>query len=255
MTRGSFTALPLHAPYCACLAKKHVFCIICHCCYPLARYTACNVDTLSCTGPQFFYLVVCTYRNGVRQLRRVASCRRAPRGLEGLLFGYVDFLLGTMPVAKLTRALKKLKGLQAMFNHKLSYPVQTSMSMLPGEPGRLGARGSRGATGPEGYPGPTGSGGRPGLMGRPGLPGDEGDRGLKGLLGIQGNQGSNGVKGVEGPPGPRGNIGFKGAIGLPGPSGYTGDNGPAGQDGQTGGKGKPGSAPAGLDGADGGPGA
>lgn len=91
-------------------------------------------------------------------------------------------------VAKLNRALKKLKVLQAQFDHKLSKPVETTMSVLPGEPGRLGARGNRGKSGAQGYPGEPGAQGRPGFPGRPGLPGDEGDRGLKGPNGLRGDQ-------------------------------------------------------------------
>ena len=157
-------------------------------------------------------------------------------------------------MAKLTRALKKMKGLQAQFDRKLSTPVATTMSVLPGEPGRLGARGNRGNSGPQGYPGETGPQGRPGFPGRPGLPGDEGDRGLKGPRGRRGDQGRQGVQGTEGPPGPRGIRGNPGAIGNVGPKGYAGDNGPAGQDGQKGGPGKPGNSPSGPPGAEGGTG-
>jgi len=187
--------------------------------------------------------------SGGDSLSRKGACACAPRNCPPstpVAVLRTDWrLVLRAAVAKLARALKKLKGLQTAFDKKLSHPTQTEMTVLPGEPGLLGARGNRGATGPQGYPGTTGAPGRPGFPGRDGPNGDEGPRGHTGPPGPPGTRGRQGVKGPEGITGPRGTRGPVGTPGEQGPPGYAGDNGPAGQDGQKGAPGKPGDAPAG----------
>jgi hypothetical protein len=52
-------------------------------------------------------------------------------------------------VRRLKIQLRKFAKIQAKFEEKLDKPVQTTVSVEPGEPGLMGRRGPRGSLGPQ----------------------------------------------------------------------------------------------------------